>query len=160
MKKILNIIAISLSLILFQSCDEELFEAPLNNVVSFEQEVYTTSVEVAGTTEVVVNVWTNSSSGETYNLSVDLDNTTGDPGSYTVPSSVTIPSGSKTASFTVTLSDVNLGDAVNSLVINFASQNNVTRAGSTTIIYVLFCAFDINNFVGTYTADQGGSILL
>lgn len=149
MKKLSYILLIAFTFIFIQACEEEQSFIVPSNLLSFEQSAYSANVDVSGVTDVVITVWSNSFTGGTFNLSVDTANSTGDPGSYTVPSSVTIPSGSNTGSFTVGLSNVNLGSA-NSVVINIEGQAGVTVVGSVTVNYILFCPVDSTLFVGDY----------
>ena len=56
-----------------------------------------------------------------------------------MPESVTIPSGSNRGTFTVALSDTNLGIGINTLVINIAAEEGLYNIQGTTIEYVQNC---------------------
>lgn len=141
MKKIVNIFLILFSFIFLQNCDDEQFESSLN-YVSFSESTYSTGVDPGGTTNFDVKVYANNIAGtdRSFNIVVDPSSNAA-AGSYEVPSSVTVLSGSNEGTFTVVLSDVNLGIGVNKLIINFddvlAGYDN---GSSTTIEYIQNCA--------------------
>ena len=144
MKKTINIFLIIFSLVLFQNCDEEQFEPSLD-YVTFASDI-TTGVDVGGTTNVTVEVYTTKNVGAatTYAVSVD-ESTNADPGSYFVPPTVTIPAGSNTGSIEVALSDVNLGIGINKLVIGFGDAGMTSTGEPVTISYIQNC----NEVTGT-----------
>ena len=118
MKKIANIFLISLAFVLFHSCDEDQFESSLN-YVSFGKSTYSAGVDVDGSTTVDVAVYATNIAGSDRTFNVTADGSGAGAGSFTVPNSVTIPSGSNEGTLTVTLSDENLGIGVNRLVFKF-----------------------------------------
>jgi len=141
MKKILNIFLILFSLVLFQNCEDDQFETSLN-YVSFGDSVYSTGVDVGGNTTIDVNVFTSNIVGSDVSFNVVVDpSSNAAAGSYTVPGTVTVPSGTNKGTLTIALSDMNLGIGVNKLVLNF---DNVTagydNGGSSTVEYVQNCA--------------------
>ncbi|WGH75420.1 hypothetical protein P8625_15320 [Tenacibaculum tangerinum] len=122
------------------SCDDEV--EPLNtNYVTFGKPSYSTSVDVGATTTYDITVYTANitSSDRTFGVSVDMDATNADAGSYSVPSSVTIPANQNEGTLSVQLSDVNLGISVNKLVLNFDGEEGLSNGGSTTIGYIQNC---------------------
>ena len=140
MKKTVNIFLILFSIFLFQSCEEDQFESSLN-YVSFGDATYSTGVDVGGTTNFDVKVYASTTSGadRNFNVAVDADSNAA-TGSYVVPASVTIPSGSNEGTLTVALSDVNLGIGVNKLILNFTEVlGGHDSGGSTTIEYIQNC---------------------
>jgi len=156
MKKTVNIFLILFSIFLFQSCEEDQFESSLN-YVSFGDSAYSTGVDVGGTTNFDIKVYASTTSGadRNFNVAVDPDSNAA-TGSYVVPASVTIPSGSNEGTLTVALSDVNLGIGVNRLVINFTDVlGGHDSGGSTTIEYIQNCT----EVTGTLdlTFDRWGS---
>ena len=144
MKKTINIFLIIFSLVLFQNCDEEQFEPSLN-YVAFASDI-STGVDVGGTQDVTVVVYTaeNVGSDTTFTIMVD-ESTDAAAGSYVVPTSVTVPAGSNAGSFTVTLSDVNLGIGINRLVIDFDDVGMSGTGQPITIEYIQNC----NEVTGT-----------
>ena len=155
MKKIINIFIIIFSLVLFQNCEEDQFESTLN-YVTFGNSTYSTGVDVGGTQDFDVTVYTsqNVSSDTSFSLSVD-ESTDADSGSYSIPTSVTVPAGTNSGTFTVTLSDVNLGIGISKLVIGFDDAGTFSSGNTTTIEYIQNC----DEVVGTLDLvfDRWGS---
>ncbi|MGC6429561.1 MAG: hypothetical protein ACON5F_00810 [Jejuia sp.] len=140
MKKILNLFIIIFSLVLFQNCEEDQFESTLS-YVTFGDPIYSTGVDVGGSTTIDVIVYTNTNVGSdtSFNIAVD-ESSNAASGSYTVPSSVTIPGGSNKGTLTIGLSDVNLGIGINQLVLNFSGLDATYSSGaSTTVEYIQNC---------------------
>lgn len=140
MKKTANIFLIIFSMVLFQNCDEDQFESSLE-YVSFGDTTYSTGVNVGGSTTIDVTVFTSKivSSDVTFGVVVDPSSNAA-VGSYEVPSSVTVPSGSNEGTFTVALSDVNLGIGINKIVLNFENvAAGYGNGGLTTVEYIQNC---------------------
>ncbi|GAA4805872.1 hypothetical protein [Litoribaculum gwangyangense] len=140
MKKTINILLIIVSLVLFQNCEDDQFETSLS-YVTFGDSTYSTGVDVGGSTTIDVTVFSNKNvaSDVTFNVVVD-ESSTAAAGSYNVPSSVTIPSGSNKGTLTIGLSDVNLGIGVNKLVLKFDDVDAAFASGnSTTVEYIQNC---------------------
>jgi hypothetical protein len=156
MKKTINILLIIVSLVLFQNCEDDQFETSLS-YVTFGDSTYSTGVDVGGSNTIDVTVFSNKNvaSDVTFNVVVD-ESSTAAAGSYNVPSSVTIPSGSNKGTFTIGLSDVNLGIGVNKLVLKFDDVDAAFASGnSTTVEYIQNCT----EVTGTLdiTFDRWGS---
>lgn len=156
MKKITNIFLILFSIILFHSCEDDQFSSSLA-YVSFGDTTYSTGVDVAGSTTIDVTVYTSKivASNVTFNVVVD-ESSNAAAGSYDVPSSVTVPSGSNKGTLTIGLSDVNLGIGVNRLVLNFDSvAAGYDNGGSTSVEYIQNCT-EVTGTVDL-TFDRWGS---
>lgn len=139
MKKTINIFLILFSFIFFQNCDEDQFSPALNHV-TFGDSSYSTGVDVGGTTNFDVKVYTSKIMGTDRTFNVVADGSDAAAGSYQVPSTVIVPSGSNEGTLTVALSDVDLGIGVNKLVINFENVLEGHGSGSsTTINYIQNC---------------------
>ena len=140
MKKTINIILIIFSLVLLQNCEDDQYETSLN-YVTFGDDTYSTGVDVGGSTTLDVIIYTNEnvSSDTTFNVIVDPSSNAA-TGSYDVPSTVVVPSGTNKGTLTVGLSDVNLGIGVNKLVLNFDNvEEGYASSDSTTIEYIQNC---------------------
>ncbi|MCB4799232.1 hypothetical protein [Neotamlana laminarinivorans] len=139
MKKTLNIFLIVFSFVLFQNCEEDQFESSLN-YVSFGDDTYSAAVDVDGTTTVDVTVYTTSIVSSDTSFNVEANGEDAADGSYSVPTSVTIPAGSNSGTLTVTLSDIDLGIGVNALQISFIDVvTGYSNGSSTTIEYIQNC---------------------
>ncbi|WP_159019313.1 hypothetical protein [Algibacter sp. L3A6] len=140
MKKIANIFFLAITCILFQNCEDEQFESSLN-YVTFGDTVYSTAVDVDGSTTLDVTVYTSRtvSADTSFDIIVD-ESSNAAAGSYSVPTSVTIPSGTNTGVLTLSLSDLDLGIGVNKLVLNFDPENlNYALGESTEVQYIQNC---------------------
>lgn len=120
MKKIAYIVLTALSIIGFQSCEDTYLPPPLE-YVTFGNTSYSAGVDVGGSTTVDIPVYTGSIVSSDKSFNVIVDGSGAAAGSYSVPSSVTIPSGSNEGTLVVSLSDVDLGIGVNRLTISFES---------------------------------------
>jgi hypothetical protein len=156
MKKIINIFLIIFSIVLLQNCEDEQFESSLN-YVTFGDTTYSAGVDVAGSTTIDVTVYTSKivSSDVTFNVVVDPSSNAA-AGSYEVPSSVTVLSGTNKGEMTIGLSDVNLGIGVNKLILKFDSvTTGYDNGGSTTVEYIQNCT-EVNATLDL-TFDRWGS---
>ena len=116
MKKIANIFFLAITCVLFQNCEDEQFESSLK-YVTFSSPLYSTAVDVEGSTSLDVIIYTSQTVGSdtTFDILVD-ESSNAAAGSYSVPSSVTIPSGTNEGTLTLTLTDLDLGIGVNTVV--------------------------------------------
>ncbi len=138
MKKIVYNILILALVACFHSCDESIVEEV--EYVTFGADSYSTGVDVGGSTSFDIPVYTTNITGSDRSYTVTVDESSNAAsGSYTVPSSVTIPSGSNSAMLTVALTDTNLGIGVNNLVINFMNGEGFFTGESTTLGYIQNC---------------------
>jgi len=112
---------ISLSFFFFFFCadDDEVI-----NYVSFESTSYGFGVELDGSTTNEIKIYATKTTGSdrTFNVSVVTDLSTADPASYEVQSSVTIPANSNVGVFTVKISDLNISENGETLVLKIDNQ--------------------------------------
>ena len=124
MKKITFLLMISLSFFAFNGCadDDEVI-----NYVSFESTSYNFGVELAGSTTNEIKIYATQTTGSdrTFNVSVDTDMSTADPASYEVQSSVTIPANTNVGVFTVKISDLNISENGETLVLKIDDQEDL-----------------------------------
>lgn len=155
--KTTNIFLAIFLLIFLQSCDEEQFESSLN-YVSFSEATYSTGVDVGGTNNFDVKVYASKTTGadRSFNITVVDSVSNAATGSYVVPASVTIPSGSNEGTLTVALSDVDLGIGVNKLVLSFSDVLADHNAGNSTAIEYIQNCTEVTGTVDL-TFDQWGS---
>ena len=135
MKKIANIFFLSITCILFQNCEDEQFETSMD-YISFNETTYQTSVDLGSTStqDIVVYSTTTSNSDRVFDIEVDLDETTANEGSYTVPTSVTIPANSNKGTFTIGIADVNL-DCFNDVAFKLMPPNGVNPGNTSVLTY-------------------------
>lgn len=133
MKKIANIFLILFSILLFQNCENDQFE-PSIDYVSFESSTYSQGVTPDGSSTIDINVYASNVASSDMTINVSVDGSAAPAGSFTVPSSVTIPSGTNKGTLTVELSDTNL-DCFNDIVVSFDPSAGVTPGPEATLTY-------------------------
>jgi len=135
MKKIANIFFLAITCILFQNCEDEQFESSLD-YITFSEPTYQSSVDPGSTAtkEIIVYSTTISNAERVFDIEVDLDLTTGDIGSYSVPTSVTIPANSNEGTFSIGLSDVNL-DCFNDVAFKLMPDAGVNPGNTSVLTY-------------------------
>ncbi|MGK4567147.1 hypothetical protein [Flavobacterium sp. 3HN19-14] len=122
--------ALSLFLAIFVSCEEDNSkDSPLTNFVGLQAFA---NVEIAaGTSSTVegkVYASNTSTSDRTFTLIVDETTTTIDAENYTVPTTVTIPAGSREGSFQVAITAIDLGTSGKEIHIGLAIQADTNMA--------------------------------
>jgi len=155
MKKILNILTIAISVLFLQSCDDEEIRNFATERVSIAPVDSTVGIDVGGTVTTTVTVVTSTVSGSARTFDITADGTAAGAGSYVVPTSVTIPSGTNKGTIDVTLSDSNLGIGVNQLEITVGSTSTTLAGDPITISYVQNCTEVIATLDLTF--DRWGS---
>lgn len=140
MKNIYSLFFLLIAVLFAVSCDEDIPEPSGVDYVTFAKATYSTGVDPGGSTEFDITVYSANitSSDRSYNILV-APTSNASVGSYTVPSSVTIPSGSNVGTLTITLSDTNLGIGVNNLILNFEKGDNYFTGASTRLSYIQNC---------------------
>ncbi|MDY7394409.1 hypothetical protein UMM65_04090 [Aureibaculum sp. 2210JD6-5] len=133
MKNIKNIFLILLSVALFNSCEEDQFESSLD-YASFANSTYSTGVTPDGSSTIDINVYATKTATSDRTFNITVDGSSAPTGSYSVPSSVTIPSGTNKGTFTVELSDTNL-DCFNDVVMSLDPPEGITANSETTLTY-------------------------
>lgn len=128
--------------ITISSCNIETEESDIINYVTFSSTNYDAgAITLDGSVDFEISILSSlkTNSARTFNINVDNNSSNAGNGSYSVPNTVTIPSGSQEGKFTITLSDVDLGIGVNDLVLNFSEKEGVFFGDSTTISYTQQC---------------------
>lgn len=124
-------------MIFFIGCDDK--ESTIN-FVSFEGfDIPTVVVDVNGNATKDIALYTSKITGADRTFNIAVDGSSAAAGSYSVPSSVVVPAGTNTATFTVTMSDVDLGIGVNTIVISFDSLDGIFGGESKEINYIQAC---------------------
>ena len=134
-KKIIYLLLLALPLVLMTSCEENLVGTPDLNHVSFEVNTLKFGVDIDGenTNTIAIYAASKSASARTVEIVVVSDETTADAASYTVPTSVTIPANSNVAELSVTISDLNISSAGETLTIGLVSKEGLFVGGNITI---------------------------
>jgi hypothetical protein len=153
MKKITFLLLMTMSLFVFNSCGDDVEGTQDINYVSFESTAYSFGVELNGTSARDIKVYTTqvTSSDRTFNVAVDLTKSTADPASYTVPASVTIPANSNVGLLTVSISDLNIGEAGKKLVLAFEPTDGLLTGSAITLNVKQVCP--LNEVILTINFD-------
>ncbi|PCI07118.1 MAG: hypothetical protein COB73_08820, partial [Flavobacteriaceae bacterium] len=163
----------SLSLITFISCNfENEYEGTKSlNYITFESESYDFDVDLGGssTRDIYIYSTQTSSSERTFNISVVLDDSSLDSESYSVPTYVTIPANTNVGMLTISISDVNISEEGETLVIEFTASSEVFNGERITLNVKQKCPFNEVVFDVTFDswaeetgwtlADANGNIL-
>ena len=140
MKNIKLLLLAVLAVFTFNSCEEETPTPQGANYITFAKTSYSTGVDVGGTKTVDIPIYTANVVGTDRSFDIEiLPTSTAAAGSYTVPSSVTIPAGSNEATLSVVLTDTNLGIGVNALRLSIVAQDGLSKGPNTVISYIQNC---------------------
>lgn len=160
MKKLTYLLMLSVFMVVFTSCEED--DDVSLNYVDFQGVSPSVIIDIDGSTtqDVVVYTSTTSGSDRTFNISVD-EASTAAAGSYTVPSSVTVPAGSNEGILTIALADVDLGIGVNELILNIEKSDEYFSGDSLSLTYIQACievVATININFDAYSEESAWSI--
>lgn len=153
MKKIITLLAIALSVVVFTNCEEN--ETVIKTtVVSFENNYdgidHLVDFSDPSTSILDIAVYTNdiTSADRTFNIYVS-DESTANSSDYTLPTSVTIPANTNVGTITLDAQPVD-----GTLIIGFESGEGIIPAPELTINIIFFCSTDL---AGTYAVVTNGT---
>lgn len=161
-KNLFLIFALVTSTLMNTSCDfDDDFTEPDYVTLEFAPGNVPLGIEVGGSTSYDVNVYSakNAETDRTYNISVDG---TISPDAYTVPETVTIPAGSNEATFTVNASDIGLGVAGKTMVLNIEAEPDFSVGDPLSFSVARVCPgeeFVIALTLDSYPGETGYEIL-
>ena len=140
------------SLGIFTACEEEAYTNDDFNYLTFESSTYSAGVELNGSTDFNVEVLSSkkSSSDRTFNVSVVTELSTADPASYVVPGTVTIPANDITGILSITISDLNISEAGETLVIALEEMDGLFIGDSITLEIFQSCPLNEVNLSITF----------
>lgn len=138
MKKLIYLILTLFSFTFLQNC-EDTYVPDAAAYVTFAKFAYSAGVDVGGSTTADIKVFTADIAGSDRTFDLTVDGTGAAAGSYSVPSTVTIPAGSNEGIFTVSLSDVNLGIGINKVIISFVHADGYSNSKAATVSYIQNC---------------------
>lgn len=160
MKKISYILLIAISIFALNSCENDIKGTEDLNYVTFQKDLPLITVEKNSSTSVEVHVYSTQIQKSDTNFNVIIDpSSTINTEAFSVPSSVTIPSGSNDGIITVTFSDINLSENIETLVLQLEAKQNVFMGGKITLTIQKKCSLSgIQDLVGNYsvTTDNDG----
>lgn len=141
MKKITFLLLIAVFSFAINSCENDAPKTEDLNYIGFENTSFQFPVDIDGTTEHVIKAYTTqkTSSDRTFPISVDIDLSTADPSSYTVPATVTIPANTNVGEIPVTISDINIGVAGKMLVLKLGLEENLYTSEAIALSVIQSC---------------------
>lgn len=140
MKRYLNLFFTLIAFsVVFVSCDYDDDYTP-PNYVTFANSSANVGVDIGGSTTYDVTVYTANETGSdrTFDVAVGSASTL-DAAAYTVPATVTVPGNSNEGTLSIDISDVNIGDTGETLVLNLVPQDGLSTGESLTINVTQVC---------------------
>lgn len=151
--KLLSLFAVVLLLNGCGKADPILYSGP--TFVSFTDGVIGDYFVQADNTPYPVTVGIPAPAGSAVSVNLNILYASGTAGThYDVPASVSIPAGAVTATFDVTGYFANMSGRKDTLVIEMVSADTASFNTVYTLYLQQFCPFDINDFVGAWTAYE------
>lgn len=152
MKKNFTYIFLLLTVFVFTGCEENVF--PEIDYVSFEAKTFDFGVDIGSANTRDIKIYRSDISGSARTVNVSVDNTmsTADPASYTVPATATFEPNSNVATLSVSISDLNIGSAGETLVLTLTSADSATAGEPITLNIFQVCPF--NDVVLSLTFDR------
>lgn len=141
MKKSIYILAIFV--ISLYGCTKDNQDEIHINYVSFEASSYDFGVDIGGSNTNDIKVYTTTIFGSEriFNINILLDQSTADPTSYTVPSSVSVAANTNVGSFSVNISDVNINPNGETLTIAFSDAEGLFVGDPITLNIQQICPY-------------------
>lgn len=159
MKTFFKTLAVAL---LFASCgeaDTAVYKGSSSDqtFLSFSSEFYSLPVEVNddGSVDVILNSSTASDADRTYNVSIVTAETTADPATYNLPSTVTIPAGAYQGVLRITGQDAGLEEStVLTIILDGLGEDVAFDSNKAVINVQQVCPVDPTKFVGDYLLTE------
>lgn len=113
-------------MISLNSCEETITPTGVN-YVTFEAATFDFGVDIGASNTREVKVYTASITGaaRTFTVNVVAGGTSADPASYVVPTTVTIPANSNVGSLSITVSDMNISAAGETIELAFGAESGL-----------------------------------
>lgn len=151
MKKITYLLLITMSLFVFNNCADKIDGTEDLNYISFESTSYNFGVDLNGTNVRDVKIYTTQITGSdrTFTISVDTT-TTADAAAYIVPATVTVPANTNVGILSVSVSDINIGEAGKKLVLAIGAQEGLFIGKKITLNIAQVCPYNEVIFAITF----------
>lgn len=160
MKTIKYLIIFTLSLFVMNSCEDGPSTDDIN-YIAFETNPLELVVNRNESNNIDVSLYTTQIYGSerTINIYVDLDQTTIDPAVYTVPTAVTIPANTNVVTFNISITDNNLSESGEKLVLNFEMEEGLYTGDELILDIALYCPVSLSDLVGSFSVTSGSTSL-
>lgn len=135
MKKITYLLLFTISLFVFNSCSEKVDGTEDINYVSFQSTSLNFGVDLDGTNERDIKIYTTQVTGSdrTFTVEVDTDASTADPVSYVVPTTITVLKNVNVGILPVSISDINIGEEGKTLVLKLGAKEGLFTGDDITL---------------------------
>jgi hypothetical protein len=140
MKNIKLILIATIAVFTLNSCEEDTLVPLDTNYVTFAETAYTLGVDPGGSATLDVNVFAANITSETRVLELSVDSSGAAAGSFSAPTTVSIPGGTNKGMMSITLTDTDLGIGINSLIIDFTAKSNLSKGDPTVVSYIQNCS--------------------
>lgn len=153
MKNIYRIFIALITVGTLVACDYDSdFVEPSYATLASEREV---AVLNTGSESVEVTLYTGNITGSdrTFTIYVD-ESSTLDPSTYSLPQTVTVPGNSNEVSFTIEVTGEGIKNQGDVLVLGIQEDATFSTGNLLSIAVTKICPFDINTFVGTFSASE------
>ncbi|WP_300441092.1 hypothetical protein [Christiangramia sp.] len=163
-KQYFNIIVAIFTLAVVTGCDfdEETFE-PNYASLQYAPNGANVGVELGGSTSYDVNVYTANVVNTDRTLTINVgSSSTLSPSAYTVPATVTVPAGSNEATFTVEVSDIDLGLTGKTLILSLEQEADISVGDPLRLNVATVCPgkeFVIDFVLDAYPGETGYTLV-
>lgn len=146
MKKLTYLLLITISLVVFNSCEDDSINTKDLNYISFEGLTYNFGVALDNSSTRDIKVYSTQITGSdrTFNVKVLTASSTASPAAYTVPSTVTIPANSNVGLLSVNIKDLNIGVSGKKLVLSLESKDDLYTSNPITLNITQLCQDQVN----------------
>jgi hypothetical protein len=140
MKKIVFLFLLSFSLAMIHSCEDGIPGTEDLNYVTFEAPVVDLGVDIGGSNEREVKIYTTMVTGSdrTFKIKVIPESTTASEEAYSIPSTVTVPANTNSGVIKVNLNDVNIGDG-KKIGLDIEPEEGLFKGRTTTLNISRIC---------------------
>ena len=126
MKKITLLLFAFIAMFSLNSCEDNVDPSGVN-YVTFESATYDFGVDIGASNTNDIKIYTANITGSarTFTVNVVAAGTSADPASYVVPTTVSVPANSNVGTLSITVSDINIGSAGQTIELAFGAESGL-----------------------------------
>lgn len=150
MKKYLILFLATIATGFFVGCDSDDDFNPPNYVTFATNGIdFVVNENSSGSFDVTIFTANTTGSDRTFNIEVD-ESSTLNAAAYTMPATVTVPANTNEATFTVDVTDTNIDNSGDTLILNLGGADGLYTGAPLQVNVARFCEFDpVGNYVNT-----------
>jgi len=143
-----------MSLFVFSNCENKIEFTENLNYVNFQSTPFIYGVDLESTSVHEISIYTTQVTGSdrTFTINVDIATSTADAAAYSVPTTVTVPANSNVGVFSVSITDLNIGEEGKTLVLEIGAQEGLLIGDKITLNIRQVCPY--NEVVFAITFDD------